>query len=238
VKKRCPVFPKNSRKNSNADPITQESDHDTGDPRLHSHLRQADQDPGARAQSERCHRAQMARARECSRCLAPIAPDADPPLSRSQELLVIELRRTLLLSLDDLTAITRAHIYPQASRAAIGRLLKREGLSRLADLMPVEEGEAAPRKTFKDYLCPLGYAPGYFHIDLKTLPPMPDESRESYLCVAIDRASRWVYFEILPDKTAKGTQGFVERLAKACPQQGHIWSAPYCKKKFACDIKK
>jgi transposase InsO family protein len=132
-------------------------------------------------------------------------------LSRSQELLVVELRRTLLLSLDDLTAITRAHIYPQASRAAIGRLLKREGLSRLAELMPVGEGEAAPKKTFKDY------APGYLHIDLKTLPQMPDESRESYLCVAIDRASRWVYFEILPDKTAKGTQGFVERLAKVCP---------------------
>jgi hypothetical protein len=132
-------------------------------------------------------------------------------LSRAQELLVIELRQTLLLSLDDLVAITRAHICAQASRAAIGRLLVREGVSRLADLMPVAEGEAPPKKTFKDY------APGYLHIDLKELPQMPDESRESYLCVAIDRASRWVYFEILPDKTAKGTQGFIERLAKACP---------------------
>ena len=55
------------------------------------------------------------------------------------------------------------------------------------------------------------------HIDLKMLPQMPDEARESYLCVDIDRASRWVYFEILPDKTAKGTQGFVERLSAACP---------------------
>ena len=53
-------------------------------------------------------------------------------LSRSQELLVIELRRTLLLSLDDLTAITRTYIHSNASRAAIGRLLKREGISRLA----------------------------------------------------------------------------------------------------------
>jgi transposase InsO family protein len=132
-------------------------------------------------------------------------------LSRPQELLVIELRRTLLLSLDDLTAITRRYIHAEASRAAIGRLLKREGISRLADLLPTEAGEAAPKKTFKDY------APGYLHIDLKELPQMPDESRESYLCVAIDRASRWVYFEILPDKTAKGTQGFIERLAKVCP---------------------
>ena len=46
---------------------------------------------------------------------------------------------------------------------------------------------------------------------------MPDEDRESYLCVAIDRASRWVYFEVLPDKTAQGTHDFLLRLAKACP---------------------
>ncbi len=32
-----------------------------------------------------------------------------------------------------------------------------------------------------------------------------------------DRASRRVHFEILPDKTAAGTRGFLERLGKACP---------------------
>jgi transposase InsO family protein len=132
-------------------------------------------------------------------------------LSPAQEALVVELRRTLLLSTDDLTAITRAHIRPQASRAAIGRLLRREGVSRLADLIPAAEGEAAPTKTFKDY------APGYLHIDLKALPQMPDEASPAYLCVAIDRASRWVYFELLPDKTANGSRGFLERLAAACP---------------------
>lgn len=132
-------------------------------------------------------------------------------LSPAQEALVVELRRTVLLSLDDLTAVTRAHIHPGASRAAVGRLLKREGVSRLADLVPAEEGEAKPKKSFKDY------APGYLHIDLKELPRMPDEADKSYLCVAIDRASRWVYFEILPDKTAQGAKSFLERLAAACP---------------------
>lgn len=132
-------------------------------------------------------------------------------LSPAQETLVVALRRTLLLSLDDLTAITRAHIHPDASRAAIGRLLKREGVSRLTDLIPVEEGETAPKKTFKDY------APGYLHIDLKELPRMPDEADKSYLCVAIDRASRWVYFEILPDKSAQSTRDFLQRLAENCP---------------------
>ncbi|CAG1769466.1 hypothetical protein BAC2_00340 [uncultured bacterium] len=131
-------------------------------------------------------------------------------LSPAQEALVVELRRTVLLSLDDLTAVVRAHVHPGASRAAVGRLLKREGVSRLADLLPAAEGE--PRhKDFKDY------APGYLHIDLKALPRMPDEADGTYLCVAIDRASRWVCFEILPDKTAAGASGFLERLAAACP---------------------
>lgn len=85
------------------------------------------------------------------------------PLSPAQETLVVELRRTVLLSLDDLTAITRAHIHPEASRAAIGRLLKRAGVSRLADLIPVEAGAVTPKKTFKDY------APGYLHIDLRAV---------------------------------------------------------------------
>jgi hypothetical protein len=132
-------------------------------------------------------------------------------LSPMQETLVVELRRTLLLSLDDLTAITRAHIHPEASRAALGRLLKREGVSRLSELIPAEEGETGPQKTFKDY------APGYLHIDLKELPKLPGEAGKSYLCVAIDRASRWVYFEILPDKTAQGTHDFLKRLAEVCP---------------------
>jgi hypothetical protein len=89
-------------------------------------------------------------------------------------------------------------------------VLVREGISRLEDLIPKEEQVCKPVKTFKDY------APGFIHIDLKTLPQMPDETRQSYLCVAIDRASRWVYFEILPDKTAANTQGFIDRLvAKA-----------------------
>ena len=132
-------------------------------------------------------------------------------LSRAEELIVIELRRTLLLTLDDLTAITKAYINAAASRAGIARLLVREGISRLADLIPVAEGEKTPVKTFKDY------APGYVHIDLKSLPKMPDEAEHQYLCVAIDRASRWVYFETFPHKTAENTSAFIARLIAKAP---------------------
>jgi hypothetical protein len=37
---------------------------------------------------------------------------------------------------------------------------------------------------------------------------VPDEAAKTYLCARLDRASRWVYFEILPDKGALGTQAF------------------------------
>jgi hypothetical protein len=126
-------------------------------------------------------------------------------LSPAQEALVAGCAATFAAVAGRPAAVTRAHIHPQASRAAIGRLLKREGVSRLADLMPQAEGEPVPKKSFKDY------APGYLHIDLKELPKMPDEASKTYLCVAIDRASRWVYFEILPDKGAQGTQAFLGR---------------------------
>lgn len=49
-------------------------------------------------------------------------------LSSAQELLVCELRRSLLLPLDDLFEVTRRLINPQTSRSGIMRLLTREGL--------------------------------------------------------------------------------------------------------------
>ncbi|NDV12989.1 transposase family protein [Crenobacter sp. HX-7-9] len=45
------------------------------------------------------------------------------------------------------------------------------------------------------------YDPGYFHIDVKYLPQMPDESARRYLFVAIDRATRWGFVQIKPHKT-------------------------------------
>jgi hypothetical protein len=40
-------------------------------------------------------------------------------LSKEQELIVVELRRTLLLPLDDMLVVTRKFIHPKASRAGI-----------------------------------------------------------------------------------------------------------------------
>lgn len=130
-----------------------------------------------------------------------------------QEAIVVELRRTLLLPLDDLLVIAREFVNPAVSRSGLNRCLVRHGVGRLADLIPVVEGEPAPLKTFKDY------APGFVHMDIKYLPQMPDETSRRYLFVAIDRATRWVYLRIYPDQSENSSTDFLRRLSASAPMK-------------------
>ena len=100
----------------------------------------------------------------------------------AQEVVVVELRKTLLLPLDDLLVVVRQFINPKVSRSGLDRCLRRHGVSNLRKLMP--DAEKVPsKKSFKDY------EPGFVHVDVKYLPKMKDEDRRKYLFVAIDRAS-------------------------------------------------
>lgn len=133
-------------------------------------------------------------------------------LTGAQEWIVVELRKTLLLSLDDLTSITKEYINAEASRSGIDRCLRRHGLSNLNKMKQELYGEEAPpKKTFKDY------EPGYLHIDIKYLPKMPDEEAHQYLYVAIDRASRRVCLAIYPDKTADSSASFLRKVGQCFP---------------------
>lgn len=132
-------------------------------------------------------------------------------LTPAQEALVVELRRTLLLPLDDLLAITHEFINPAASRSGLDRCLRRHEVSNLKSLTPVVEGEPVVKKTFKDY------EPGFLHVDIKYLPQMPDETERRYLFVAIDRATRWVYFRIYRNQTEASSTDFMRRLKRAAP---------------------
>ena len=134
-------------------------------------------------------------------------------LSSAQESLVVILRTTLLLPLDDLLAVTRHFINPAATRSGINRLLVREGIGNLKALQTAStpEGEPPAKKGFKDY------APGYFHMDIKYLPQMPDETERRYLFVAIDRATRWVFLHIYPDQSEASSVDFLQRLSQASP---------------------
>ncbi|KGJ89833.1 transcriptional regulator [Colwellia psychrerythraea] len=55
-------------------------------------------------------------------------------LSEAQEYVVVELRTRLLLSLDELLAVSKQFINVNVSRAGLQRCLKRHGVSRLTDM--------------------------------------------------------------------------------------------------------
>lgn len=65
------------------------------------------------------------------------------------------------MSLDDLLVTVREFINPAVSRSGLDRCLRRHKGSNLRDVIPETEGEAAPKKRFKDY------APGFFHMDIQ-----------------------------------------------------------------------
>ena len=132
-------------------------------------------------------------------------------LTPEQELIVVELRTTLLLPTDDLLSVTREFINPAVSRAGLGRCLRRHGVSDLRDLVKQDDGAPATKKTFKDY------EPGFIHIDIKYLPQMPDESSRRYLFVAIDRATRWVFINIYADQSENSSVDFLAKACAACP---------------------
>jgi Integrase core domain len=115
-----------------------------------------------------------------------------------EEALVIELRRSLALPLDDIVKAMRRYLNPELSRSAIHRCLQRHGIS--ARLTP----DKAPVVAYHTD------APaGFTHIDVKYLPPL--DRLRSYAYVAIDRATRFVYLEILPNRRAITTAGFLTR---------------------------
>jgi transposase-like protein len=132
-------------------------------------------------------------------------------LTPSQEAVVIELRTSLLLPIDDLLVVVRKFLCPEMSRSALDRCLRRHGISNLKKLFPEEEEQEKPLKTFKDY------EPGFIHADIKYLPQMPDEESRKYLFVAVDRATRWVYMEIHASKTAEEARSFLKNLIEKAP---------------------
>ncbi|MBD3767384.1 MAG: transposase, partial [Gammaproteobacteria bacterium] len=133
-------------------------------------------------------------------------------LTELQAFLIVYLRETLLLSLDDLLAISRTYIKANLSRVALGRCLNRNNVGSLRVLMAAQEQETdKPEKAFKDY------PPGFIHIDIKYLPRMPDEEKHKYLFVATDRASRWLHLAIYDDKSPASAADFVEAVVEKAP---------------------
>ena len=132
-------------------------------------------------------------------------------LTPAHEVVAGALRKTLLVSLDDLLAVDREFLNPNASRSGLDRCLRRHGVGNLRDFKA--KTPQPKRSAFK------AYEPGYIHIDVKYLPQMADESSRRYLFVAIDRATRWVFIRVFKAKTAANARRFLRDLKRACPMR-------------------
>ncbi|WP_148045769.1 transposase family protein [Desulfosoma caldarium] len=133
-------------------------------------------------------------------------------LSPIEERVAVELRTTLFLQLDDLPAVTREKIYLKVWRFGLHGCLRRHGETNLNDLALQEQGaHRAVIKSFKDD------EPGYIHDQVTYLSHVPDETAHKYLFIAMDRASRQIFFEIKADKCAASASSLLKNLVKKAP---------------------
>jgi transposase InsO family protein len=116
---------------------------------------------------------------------------------------LIELvRKTTWMSLDDLVD-TVSTVIPNAKRSNVSRTLQSLGISR------IPEEKRAEAKKFKEY------EPGYLHIDVTYMPKF--DGTKYYLFVAIDRATRAMYYKIYENKTAENAVLFLQECKEFFP---------------------
>ena len=114
-------------------------------------------------------------------------------LTEIEKSLIVAVRKASWLPLDEIYEM----IYEKnttISRSSVYRCLVTEHLNKV----PQEQKEKA--QLFKEY------EPGYLHIDVTYLPKFESKN---YLYVAIDRATRALYYEVYESKTAQNTEDFM-----------------------------
>lgn len=117
-------------------------------------------------------------------------------LSELEMLIAVELRTLTWWALDEITeAITLDD--PVALRSAVYRTFVREGINKV----PQKEKDKA--KKFKEY------EPGYLHMDVTYLPKL--NGIKYYLFVAIDRATRTLFYQVYDAKTSANTEDFTNK---------------------------
>ncbi|BAY52117.1 putative transposase [Thermostichus vulcanus NIES-2134] len=151
--------------------------------------------------------------------------------------MIVEVRKLLLLPLDDLLVLARTFLNPNLSCSALDRCLPRHGVSNLRILQKERESlEGSPKSTTRQFKA---YEPGFIPIDVKYLPQMPDEEQRRYLFVAIDRATRFLAnvlanapFVVCTVLTDNGKE-FTDRFSSAGERQptGHHPFDQLCREK-------
>ena len=132
---------------------------------------------------------------------APIDSSSRPhtvhySLDGLHRLIITSVRRATWMPLDEVWEVAE-QLNPKATRSATYRTLRTEGISKV----PEKEREKA--KKFKEY------EPGYLHIDVTYLPKI--DGIKYYLFVAIDRATRTLFYWVYDAKTAENAEGFMKK---------------------------
>ena len=125
-------------------------------------------------------------------------------LSDIEKALLIVIRTQTWWALDEIVE----KIFPEnplSKRSAVYRLFVKEGINK----KPKEQSEKA--KKFKEY------DPGYLHIDVTYLPKI--NGKKYYLFVAIDRATRLIYYKLYDAKTAENAEDFMKHCLDFFPFQ-------------------
>jgi len=138
---------------------------------------------------------------------APHDRKSGPKVIRSsfevwQEEVILEVRRRLELPLDDLLEVTRRYIKPDCTRSSLERLLRRRKMPSIRELRKKRES-SGEHNEFKVY------EPGFVHMDVKYLPKIDKE--RMYLFVAIDRATRSVFYARYDHKDEFSAEDFVRQ---------------------------
>lgn len=115
-------------------------------------------------------------------------------LSPLEMIIAIELRILTWWALDEITEVLNP-LSAEKIRSAVYRTFVREGVNKV----PEKEKEKA--KKFKEY------DPGYLHIDVTYLPKI--NGIKYYLFVAIDRATRTLYYKVYDAKTSANAESFM-----------------------------
>ena len=132
-----------------------------------------------------------------------------------EEAIIAELRRLGGLSLDDITEVMHRCVNPGLSRSSVWTALRRAGLSGRQRRIAAEgeSGEVSRPQPFE--AAPFGYV----HVDLRYLAKLA--GRGEYVFVAIERATRFAWIEIMPDRSATRVAAAMARFLAAFGHKVH-----------------
>ena len=115
-------------------------------------------------------------------------------LNDLEQSLAISIRKTTWLPLDEVWE-SLLDVNPNITRISVYRTFCRNDINKV----PQKEREKA--KKFKEY------EPGFLHIDVTYLPKF--DGQKSYLFVAIDRATRTLFFKVYDAKSSENAEDFM-----------------------------